>query len=288
MAWFIFSLLSVFALASAELTQQHLLNLKNPLSPRASAVLTFLFQSVLMLPVVLFSPLKEEVFNIFRPDLIPLVFAVTLIASVGMIFYLKSFQVKNISFSSIFGSCSVLVSTFLGIVFFQESTSVLKFLGILLILLAIVSLNLKNAHLEKNHFFALASGIMFGVAYSLDKAIVLSVSPVVYIFWAFLLVSLFGFLFSPRHIINSVRGRNLKVFIPVIVSGVGYFLYNFFTFNSYRVGGEVGRVDAINNSQVFLIILFEFFILKHTSSVFRKILTAIIAYSGIVILGIVK
>ncbi|EFK96195.1 hypothetical protein LDC_1793 [sediment metagenome] len=63
------------------------------------------------------------------------------------------------------------------------------------------------------------------------------------------------------------------------------FLYNFFTFTAYTLGGEVGRVDAINNSQVFLIIMAEYFILKHKDYIFKKLLAAAIAFTGVLVLG---
>ena len=198
MSWFYFSLFSVFALAAAELTQQRLLNNKNPFSPRASAVLTFLLQGVLAVLIVLFSPLKLEIFQIFQANLLIKIVLVTLIASIGMVFYLKSFQVKNISLSTIFVSLSVVVSTTLGVIIFQESTSPVKFVGILLILVAIVSLNYKNSVLEKNHLYGLLAGTLFGVAYTFDKSIVGSINPVVYIALSFCLVALFGFCLTQK------------------------------------------------------------------------------------------
>ena len=93
------------------------------------------------------------------------------------------------------------------------------------------------------------------------------------------------FLQKPKELMATVRGSNLYTYKPVVFSGVGYFAYNFATFTSYSIGGEVGRVDAINNSQVFLIILFEYFILKQKENTIRKFVTAGIAFSGVMILG---
>lgn len=285
MSWFTFSLLSVFALATAELVQQRLLNIKNPFTPRTSAVLTFLFQSLVTIPLILISPLRNDLFIIFQPTIITTVLFSACIGSIGMVFYLKSFQVKNISLSSIFVSSSVVISTFLGIIFLNETTYPIKFLGIFLVLLAIVSLNYKNVILEKNHFYGLLAGLIFGITYTVDKSIVVQINPIIYIFWAFFLVSVFGFLFKPTEVISSIKGKRISDFKLIFISGVGYFLYNFLTFTAYVFGGEVGRIDAINNSQVFLIILFEYFILKHKSSIIRKLVTAMIAFIGVLILG---
>lgn len=77
----------------------------------------------------------------------------------------------------------------------------------------------------------------------------------------------------------------MKDYKEIAISGIGYFLFNYFTFRAYILGGEVGRVDAINNSQIFLIILFEFFILRQKTSLRRKLITAAIAFTGVMILG---
>ena len=155
MTWFIFSLLSILALATAELTQQHLLYLKNGFNARTSAVLTFLFQSLIAIPFLFIFGLSDQIFSIFNQDIFPRVLLVTFISSIAMILYLKSFKVKNISISVIFISSSIIVSTFLGIIFFSESLDSLKFLGIALVLMAIVVVNYKNVTLEKNHLFGL-------------------------------------------------------------------------------------------------------------------------------------
>ncbi len=288
MTWFVFSLLSVFALALGELTQQHLLNLKNAFNVRTSAVLTFLFQSLLTIPFLFIFGLANQIFSIFTPTIFPKIILVSFLGSISMLFYLKSFKVKNISISTIFTSLSAIVSTTLGIIFFSESTHFLKFVGIGLVLVAIVVANYKNSILEKNHFYALVAGLFFGILYALDKSIVADIHPLVYIFWSFAMIAVWGFILGGKSVVGSLKGKELSSLKPIAISGVGYFLYNFFTFTAYTFGGEVGRVDAINNAQIFLIIIFEFFILKHTKGTARKLLSAGLAIAGILILGFIK
>lgn len=153
MTWFILTILAVFAVASAELFQQKILNRINPLTPRTSAVLGYFIQSLMIFPFA-FVIYKNSFFLIFTSGILPRFLLVAFLGSVATVFYLKSLQVKNISLSGIFGSLSVVVSTCLGIYFFGESATTLKFIGIGLVLLAIISLNYKNVVLEKNHQFA--------------------------------------------------------------------------------------------------------------------------------------
>lgn len=289
MTWFIFTIFSIFALAAAELTQQYLLNLKNAFNERMSAFLTLSFQSIITIPFLFIFGLTDQVFAIFNPAIFPRFLFVTLISTIATLFYFKSFQVKNISISSIFTSFSTIVSTLLGIMFLSESTSYLKFVGILLIMIAIIIVNYKNAILEKNHLYGLAAGSIFGIAYVIDKSIILlNVSPLVYMFWIFLFISIWSFLFDIKNVSSSLKNKSLVSYRSVAISGAGYFLFNFFTFSAYKIGGEVGRIDAINNFQIFLIILFEFFILKHTDGTARKLFSAGLAVLGIFILGLVK
>ncbi|HIP50054.1 MAG TPA: hypothetical protein EYG99_01250 [Candidatus Pacebacteria bacterium] len=288
MIWFLFSIISVLTLAIAELMQQHLLNTRNAFSERASAVLSFIFQSLIAIPFLFLFGVEDQLFVIFESRIFFKILLVAFISSIAMIFYLKSFKVKNISISTIFISFSAVVSTVLGIIFLAESVSLEKILGIILILVAIVIIKYKSSTLEKEHLFGLAAGGIFGVAYTLDKSIVLDVHPLIYIFWTFLMIAIWGFVIGGKDVIQSVKGKEFSAYKLIIMSGFAYFLFNFFTFSAYRYGGEVGKIDAINNSQIFLIILFEYFVLKHTKGISRRVVPAVLAGIGICILGMTR
>lgn len=285
MNWFNLSLLSIIALAVAELMQQHILHTRRDFDERTSGVLVIFIQSLFTLPIILLTDLRSQVFSIFQTPNWPYIFLVTLIVSIAMIYYLRSLMVKSISISNIFVSLSMVVSTALGIVLFNEGYYLTKFVGIALILFAIVSLNFKNIYIEKNNLYGLLAGMFFGVAYTLDKKIVLGVEPIIYIFWSFALTSFFGFIADPKTVTKAIAKARISSFKPIFYSGVGYFLYNFFTFNAYRIGGEVGRIDAINNSQVFIVLLVEYFVFKNTKGMSRKIFAAFVAFFGVFLLG---
>lgn len=286
MSWFHFSLLSIFALATAELTQQKLLNQENVFTPRTSGFLTFLAQSVFALILILSLNLGGQIAPILSLNILPKLLLVSMIGSAGMFFYLSSFKVKNISISTIFISFSAVVSTTIGIVIFNESLTLTKFLGIGSIIFAVIILNFRNISIEKNHLLGLLAAICFGVAFSLDKYIIIqNINPLVYISIGFFFTSLFALLQNPTEVFKSLSKSKPRHYKSIIVSAIGYFAYNLFTFNAYAANGEVGKIDAINNSQIFLIILFEFFILKDTKGIFRKLVSAAIAFTGVIILG---
>ena len=94
MNWFLLNLLAVVSLASAELLQQHLLIKKESFTPRASAILTYLFQALLTLLLLLITLHSRQLFSVINNTITPLLLAVTFLSSLSMVLYLKSFQVK--------------------------------------------------------------------------------------------------------------------------------------------------------------------------------------------------
>jgi len=134
----------------------------------------------------------------------------------------------------------------------------------------------------------LLAGLIFGLNYTLDKSLILDIHPLVYMFWLFSAIPILLFIFGSKSVLLSFKNKKIGAYKPIVISGLSYIIFNFLTFYAYRVGGEVGRVDAINNSEIFLIILFEFFVLKHTQGTIRKLFSASLAIAGIVMLGLVK
>lgn len=287
MTWFSFSLLSITALALAELSQQKILHRQAKFDERTSAVLTVGVQIPLILSLIFLSGQVNAILPALLNKSFVFICFLALIGSFANIFYFKSLNVKNISISTIFISLSVVVSTILGIIVFQESQSLVKFLGIGLVLTAIVALNWKNVQIEKYHYYGLATGAMYGLSYTLDKYISLNMNTLVFMFLLWSMSTIFMAIENPKKIYNSVISASSKEYIPILLSGLGYFFFNFFTLTAYKLGGEVGIIDAINNSQTFIIILVEYFIFKQTQGVAKKLLTAIIAIIGIFILGMV-
>lgn len=289
MTWFTFSLLSIIALATAELTQQKILNTQGKLSERTSVILTLGLQIPLILILIFFSKLQFQIFDVFQNSQVLLyICVISLIGAFSNIFYFKSLNAKNISISTIFLSGSVLVSTLLGILFLNESLTIIKILGIALIMIAIVYLNLDQLKLELAHKYALLAAVLFGLSYTLEKTASIQVPTLIYMFWAWSLSSMVLFVSNPKTVVSNVKQSQIRDYYPVAISSLGYFLFNFFTLTAYKLGGEVGVVDAINNTQIFIIILVEYFIFKHSEGLWKKIVSAILAFAGVALLSYVS
>lgn len=286
MSWLTLSLISVIAIGLAELTQHRLLKVSEDVDEYISGILICLIEAIVFLPLIFILGLQDQLFRPFQPDLLPWFLVVVTFGSVAVFLYLRSFKVENVSISCILISWSVIVSTILGVIFYSESLDSLKLLGIGLVIVAIVILNYRNNQLEGNHLFALLAGVLFGVTYAIDKKFVLECSPVIYFFWVTIAVSIFGMAREPGKRLRTIVKLSRQDWGPILVSTLFYIIFNMCTFYAYIFGGEVGRIDAINNCQVFLIIAVEYFLYKQQEGVGRKLLSGSLALAGIICLGV--
>lgn len=283
-SWFIFTLCAIFVLAVAELAQKLSLIQKENISAEANNFLVWIIQGLIaFLFIIIFRiPVSLDI-NI---QLLIKLFALgSLYFWAGTLYY-SSYKGESVGVSVILVTISTVISTTLGIIFLNEIAYFLKFLGIILIILSIILLRYsKKDRLNKYNILALAGGLLYGIAYTLDKSFVIQLDAHIYHIVFCFIIGLCSLLYKPRIIIMDIRKLKFKNLIPIFISAITFFLFNKFTFLSYSRGGEVGKVDAINNASIFLIILLEIIVLKERKFLTKKIITAIISFIGIIILG---
>ncbi|MFC1780347.1 EamA family transporter [Patescibacteria group bacterium] len=283
--WFIFALLSVFVIAGSEISQKVSLTQKVNISAITNNFFVWTLQGLGgLILAILFNRFE---FSFGSTELVSLIF-VAFVYFLGGTFFYTSYKGNSPSISLVLGSISIIISTILGILFFNESTSSIKFLGIFIILLSIFIANYKKElRFEKYNTFALLGGICFGVAFTLDKSLVLKSSPFIYVSILCFSVALVSIVLKPRMIISDTRRMKLNNFLPMLSSALFGTLFNSFTFMAYANSGSVGAVDAMNNSSIFLVIIFEIFFLKDKSNLGRKIFGAILVTLGVILLSTV-
>jgi drug/metabolite transporter (DMT)-like permease len=281
--WFIYALLSIFVIAGSEISQKISLTQKVDISAITNNFFVWIFQGTggIILSLIFGGiSFALNISDILRLTLVAITYFL------GGTFYYTSYKGNSPSISIILGSISVIISTFLGIIFFDESTHIQKFIGIGIILVSIIIVNLKKKEkFGKYNLFALLGGVCFGVAYNIDKSFIQTVSPFNYLILMCFSVAIASFIFKPKLILKEVKKLSTKNFYPMIFAATFGTLFNLFTFLSYDKGGNVGIIDAMNNSSMFLVIAMEIIILKDKSSLFKKITSAILVVFGIYLLS---
>lgn len=283
MPWYFWALLSVFALAGAELSQKIAMIQKENISAITNNFFLWLMQGLGGLTLAFF--FGEVVLMTGVGNWLKLV-VLALTYFLGGTFFYTSYKSNSPSISIILGSVSIIISTMLGIVIFQESTSIAKFVAILLILTSIVWINYKKTKIDKYNLFAFLGGICFGFAYTLDKSFAINMNPLLYVAYMSTSVGVLSLILKPNHIYTDAKRMSVSNFYPIIFAAFFGTLFNAFTFLAYSRGGSVGAVDAMNNSSIFLIILLEILILKDRSNLKKKIIASALVILGVVLLAI--
>lgn len=219
--WFVLTSLSVLVLAVAEIAQKIAVTRKDDISAEANNTVVWFVQGLLALVYLLIfvrSPLPAL-------DLI-LVLRLLVLGSVyfwaGTLFY-TSYKTGSASVNSILLSSSIVVSTFLGITFFEESHSVMKFIGSLVVILAIVFLNYdKNVKLSKGNLLALAGAGLYGIAFTLDKSFAIQLSPHLYQVLFSFGIGLSGFIYRGKTIVKDLAKIEKNTLVAASVAALSF------------------------------------------------------------------
>jgi drug/metabolite transporter (DMT)-like permease len=285
-SWFIFATLSIFTLAFSEIAQKVSLSQKVDISAITNNFYVWCWQGTLGLILAIST---GNLALITSPTQLAKLLILAVAYFLGGTFFYTSYKGNSSSISVILGSISILVSTTLGTIFFQETMTIQKFAGILLILSAIVLVNLnKSEKFNKYNLYAFLGGMCYGVAYTLDKSFALNLHPFSYLMYMCYSIALVSVVTSFKLIITETKKLQIPNFYPMFFSGLFGASFNSFTFFSYRYGGQVGIADAMNTSSIFLIIILEVLFLKDRTQLGKKILCALIAFMGIVIFYTIK
>jgi drug/metabolite transporter (DMT)-like permease len=272
--------------AIADVSQKVSLKGQSPLSSITNNFLVWNGIGVLSLTYLLLSrqPLPSVNYAYFI-QLLPM----TVLYFLGGSFYYQSFKSKSVSLSAVLATVSSVISTFLGIILYHESTHPLKFIGSIVVVIAIILVNFhKNSHFDKYNLYALVGGIFYGFAYTLDKHFILNSSPDFYQTVLCFAVGSASLVFSPARIVSELKQFKQSLLPSIFSSIIFFFLYQKFYFYAYTIGGEVGRIDVLNNTTIFIVIFLEYFLLHERSNLSKKIVAASIATVGATILAIAK
>jgi drug/metabolite transporter (DMT)-like permease len=283
--WFIYALFSVLALSGSELSQKVALTHKNNISAVTNNFFVWIMQGLGGLVIAfLFHQLNFSLFQI--PWLRLLIIGI--VYFVGGTLYYTSYKSNSPSISIVLASVSVIISSILGIIFFHESTIFIKFVGIGIILSSIFYLNFqKKIKLDKYNILAILGGLCFGAAYTIDKSFALQMPPAMYLMLMCFSVAFVSFVIKSGLIIKEFAKMNSENYFPMVASAIFGILFNYFTFKSYASGGNVGVVDAINNTTVFIVIILEILILKDKYNLTKKIISSVLAVTGVMLLSFI-
>lgn len=284
MIWFTLILISVFVVAIGEIAQKMSVSTKEDIS--AQTINFYVATTQLVLSSLYIFVFVQDVDTTLSINAFPLLILGSILSFFFFTFLYTSYKGNSASISQVIYSFSVFVSTFFGIIFFNESLTAAKIFGVSLIVLAVVMAQYtKGEKISKYNVYALIAALIYGLLTNIDKAFSINMDPHYYQVlgtFGFIVVSL---LFSGKKIFKETKKITKTTVKTILISAIAFTIFNKLTFLAYANGGEVGRIDAINNTSLFLIIIFEVLILKDRTSLRKKIIGSILSVTGVLILG---
>ncbi|MBF0208619.1 MAG: EamA family transporter [Oligoflexia bacterium] len=285
--WFLLTLGGVLFVSFAEIAQKIVISGKSEISAETNNFIVWGIQSFFAFIFIIFFASHD--FSLLSHIPLNFLLIIPVLYFWGGTLYYSSYKEGSVSISNILVGISSVVSTFLGITFFGESSNLYKLIGLLLIIIAIVFVNYsKNQKLTRSNLLALAGGVIFGLTFTFDKRFVLNIGPHLYQFLLCFSVAAISLVFRGKKIISELKNVKIADLKVMFMSATFFFGYNKLLFWAYQNSGEVGRIDAINNTVIFFVIVLEFLILKERSNMFRKFVAAVIAFTGVTLLALAK
>ena len=252
--------------------------------PVAYSILLQFAAGLVALPFAIFE-IKNLPINIHAWIIILVSGVVCAGANVFYLYALKQTEVSQINIISSTTSLWVLIG---GIIFYGESFSPKKIISVLLIVFAIIIV-----YWGKNSFrgfgmpqiFTLIFAAAFGITELLDKYLLNYFSIASYLLLIFWIPSILTAIVRPSAVKSIIQVLKLnKKVIFVLISAVFVSLSNFLMFYSLKLGGEVSIVAPIWNSSTVLAVLFSIVFLKERELMKRKVIAAVIAFVGVLLI----
>ncbi len=179
----------------------------------------------------------------------------------------------QIAFSSI-----LIFNTFLSLVFLNLHLSPLNIVGLVLLMIAILSVTNGKVELNKRGVsLMLLAAFLFSVFQLSSAEVSKQVGASTYLLIAYVGAASVVFLMKSKLIINDIRKTHVKQYlgIPLLTAlpSVGNFLFAYY---AYREAPEPARVAMLLTSQVVLTVLLSYFFLNEKGHVWRKVFAAVL------------
>lgn len=172
------------------------------------------------------------------------------------------------------------------VVFLDEKATLEKILGTVLIIIGniIVIAGYKGIKFNRGFLFALIASVSLGFAYTIDKKASAYYPLVAYSFIQYFFPPVYNLLIPPlslKIIRDEVVGASWRIWAMGVVGVAGYtsLIYAFSK-------ADVSRVVPISTTSSILTVIAGTIILREKSHIMRKIIAVLVAFVGVVLIGI--
>lgn len=285
MSWLFLTIISAFFRAIYGLMSKVLSN-KAKTSVYTQATLLPLCATVI---VVLMSPLIGGInFSVDKNSFI-LIVLIALSQGLGNVVYFTAMKsltsgTAQISFSSI-----LVFNTILSVGFLNLHLNFLNVVGIVLLMLAILSVVSGKIELNKKGVILMIfSAFLFSIFQLSSSKLSTQVSAPTYLLISYLGSVLVLILIKGKIIIKDIINSDDKkslILIPFLtaIPSLGNFIFAYF---AYRIAPQPAKVAMLLTSQVVIAVILSYFFLNEKKNLFRKVFAAILVVISAILIKI--
>lgn len=244
------------------------------------------FQLVCAILVFLFAfwrgfvmpPVKELGFNLFLE---------AILYAGSIIFLFKALKLMEASEVTILTATSALWTIVFSLLFLDESFSVTKLIGVIIVLGSVVFVTQKEMrlsfHFNQGSLYALLAAFCFGVAFVNDAYILKRSDAISYTAIAFFLPSLVILLIKPATISKIHIFLKPVLIVKMGLLGVFYSTSAITIYLSYQAGGNASQLAPIGLSRIVLTVVLAALVLNERAHLRKKIVAAVLVSIGILL-----
>lgn len=173
------------------------------------------------------------------------------------------------------------------VLFLGEKFLPVQILGTLLVILGVifVSYRKKSFTLNKGSIYALLGAVFLGLAFTNDAFLVSHFDAASYTGIAFILPGLGIAIYSPKSLLKMKSLFKPSILIKLVLLSIVYGTAALTVYLAYQLGHNAAVLGALSQTSTILTVLLAVIFLKETSQLWKKVLGAIIAFIGVVLIG---
>lgn len=246
--------------------------------------LATIMQTGIAIPAVILWIVHPPDFGIFTPADFLLVACATLLTISLQVTNVKALQYLEASVFAIIYNLRIILTTILGILFLSESTDLLRILGGVLILLAIITVKQRGSRLSNGKGIRWAIGAVFVLSFLnlTEKTLINNIGFLNYFPISITLaaVIMWGYLLLTRRTIDKkllLQPKIIQLMILRAFSGYGFSL-------ALAAGALISVANYISGMGVIFTVLLGAVWLKERDYLGRKILATAVAVIGLTLI----
>lgn len=268
--WFYLVLIYIVTNSSSKLIQKHALK-DNEINPTAFSAYFLFTVGLLSTPFLLF----EKVTYPTEPKVWMAVLLSGVLYTLCMALFFHAMQGTEVSQVETISTTRSIWFMLLGIIFFQETLTLSKFLGVIFIFLGLVVVYRDKGQftgIKKPHIYTFIYAILISSSYALDKYALDYFSVALYQIVIYIIPSLLTVLFIPKSISDIkylIKPRKNNYII--ILSFFFQTISTLALYRAYQTGGELSVVGPLAQTTTIVIIVFGMLVLKERWNMKKKV-----------------